>query len=122
SPRRRPRRDGRQTAPGMDQGGPGERRKLPRQRPASDLLTVRDEPEPDRPRQSRRGAGGDPLCIDARDQRVEWQPFALGCLLQLVPEQRLETDRGLVPRDLDRTLDWRVIELAHSISTCAGRR
>src|SRR5690606_41476510 len=103
----------------MDQGGPGERRKLPRQRPASDLLTVRDEPEPDRPRQSRRGAGGDPLCLDARDQRVAWPPSAPGRLLQLVPDQRLETDRGLVPRDPAPTLAPRVSEPAQSITAGA---
>ena len=54
--------------------------------------------------------------VDLRDERVERKALAPGRILEHLPEQRLEADRGLVPGNLDRALDRRVVADVHRLS------
>src|SRR3546814_8158933 len=72
-----------------------------------------EQPDPDRAGEIGRLVCLNALRIDARDQRVQWQPLRLGPVAQCLPEDWLETDRGGMTRDHHRSLDWAGDGLGH---------
>ena len=67
-------------------------------------LFMRNQPDADRARATRRGLGANPLGVDLGDQRIDRlvaHPCGGG---ELFPEQRFEADRGAVSIDADRVL------------------
>jgi hypothetical protein len=106
-----------------------ERRKLPRQRSAVDLLKrfkptgsgSRGQPQSNRSGQSRRRFGCDAFGVYLRDQGVDGDAFIGSCLAQHFPEQRLQADRGFMASDLHRAFDWGVVERCHH-TTCSAAK
>ena len=79
-----------------------------------------DQPQANRAGQSRWYRGNNPFCIDPRDKRVDRHAPRLGSGAQHVPEQGFEANRCLVPGNLDRAFDRRVIGSGHAATLPPG--